>query len=110
MAGAVQSQHRTFDVRVDPGLLAVRAGTDYRREVTVHRNREFTGTNGAPEGPRHVKTVQRKDRPRTRFDPKQLSGVAAVGHRKDAGGIALEKQARVEATHRPEYDPLSAAC
>ena len=34
-----------------------------------------------------------------RLDPEQFGGVAAVGHREDPGGVALQQQARVEPTH-----------
>ncbi|GAA4744616.1 hypothetical protein GCM10023264_07380 [Sphingomonas daechungensis] len=33
----VQGDHRMLDVVVDPGLIAVGAGGDHRKKVTVHR-------------------------------------------------------------------------
>ena len=75
-------------VRVDvrpagDGLVVERAGTDHRREVTIHRNREFTGTDGAPEGPRHVKTLKRQDGPRRRRA--RLGGLSAPARPPVAG-------------------------
>ena len=53
----------------------------------------------AAQRPRQVEAVERDDRPVARLDPEQLVGIAAVGHREDARGIALKQQARVETTH-----------
>jgi riboflavin biosynthesis pyrimidine reductase len=47
-----------------------------------------------------MKTVEWDDCPLTRFDPKQLACIAAVGHRENPARIALEEQARIELTHR----------
>jgi hypothetical protein len=46
-----------------------------------------------------VKAVERDEGPVARLDPEQLGGFAAVGHRENAGRIALEQQTRIEATH-----------
>ena len=99
MARPVEREHRAFDVAVDPRLLAVRAGCNYRRKVTVYRNREFSGSNCAAQRFRQMEAVERYDRARSRLHPEQFGRLAAVRHRKDAGGIALQQQARVETTH-----------
>src|SRR5690349_16878373 len=44
-----------------------------------------------------------------RLDPEQLGGIAAVGHREDAGGISLQQQARVETAHGLKLSSLSTA-
>ena len=46
---------------------------------------------------RQVETVERNDRAVARLDPEDVAGVAAVGHRENAGGIAPEQQPRIEA-------------
>src|SRR5437764_10587500 len=46
-----------------------------------------------------METVERDDRAVAWLDPKQFLRLAAVGHRKNAGRIALEQKARIEATH-----------
>ena len=99
MAGAVKREHRALELGVDPGLLAVGAGGDDGREVAVMGDREFARAKRPPERAREMEAVERNDRPVARLDPEQLIRLAAVGHREDAGGIALEQQARVEATH-----------
>ncbi len=49
MARPVQCEHRALDVVVDPRLVAVRAGSNHRRKVTVHRNREAAGSDCAAQ-------------------------------------------------------------
>src|SRR5206468_994657 len=99
MPGLVQRQHRPLELAVDPGLLAVGAGGDHRREVLVVPDLEAPGAKRAPERARQMETVERKDRAVARLDPEQVGGLAAVRHREDSGGITLQQQARVEATH-----------
>ena len=96
MARSVQREHRMFELGVDPRLLALRAGGDHRGKILVAGDRETVRPDGPPERPRDVEPVERDDRAVTRFDPEQLGGGAAVGHRKDAAGIALEQKARIE--------------
>src|SRR5207302_3593349 len=43
--------------------------------------------------------VERDDRAVARLDPEQFVRLAAVGHGENAGRIALEQKARIEATH-----------
>ena len=48
-----------------------------------------------------MELVERKDRAVAWLDPEDFAGVAAVGHRENPRGIALEEQARIEDTgHR----------
>ena len=99
VARAVQREHRALDLGVDPGLLAVGAGGDDAGEIAVAGDRELARAERPPQRAREVEAIERDDRAVARLDPEQLVGVAAVGHREDAGGIALKQQARVEATH-----------
>src|SRR5690348_8382631 len=46
-----------------------------------------------------MEAIERNDRPVPRLDPEQFVGLAAVGHREDAGCIALKQKARVEPSH-----------
>ena len=55
-----------------------------------------------------MEAFERDDRAVARLDPEQLVGIPAVGHREDAGRIALEEQARVEATIAFPIQPLDA--
>jgi len=96
----MQGQHRPLDIGVDPGLFAIRAGCDHRRKITVHRNGKVSGAERPAERPRQVEFVERNDRTGPRLDPEQLGRLAAVRHGEDAGGISLQQQTRVEATHR----------
>jgi hypothetical protein len=99
VTGLVQRQHRALELPVDPRLLAVGARGDHRCEVVVVRDLEPPGTERAPERAREVEAIERQDRAVARLDPEQVGGLAAVGHGEDAGGITLQQQARVEATH-----------
>ena len=54
--------------------------------------------------------IERKYGSGPRLDPEKLGRLAAIGHREDAGRIALKKQAWIETTHCLEYDRLSATC
>ena len=58
VAGRMQGEHRAFDFGVDPGLLAVRAGANHRRKVTVHRNREIAGPDRTPQRPGQMETCR----------------------------------------------------
>src|SRR6185369_4852696 len=99
----VQGKHRSFEFGVDPRLLAVGAGGDDAGEVTIMGNREAARTQRAFERAREVEAVERNDRALTRLNPEQLGRVAAVGHRENPAGIALEQKARIKLTHRSEY-------
>ena len=57
VARRIQSQHGTFDIGVDPCLFPIRARTNHRSKVTVHRNRKITGTKRPPKRSRQVKKV-----------------------------------------------------
>src|SRR5206468_12458717 len=91
----------------DPRFLARRASRDDRGEIAVVSYLEATGSKRAPKRARQVKAMERQDRPVARFDPEQVGRVAAVGHRENAGGITLQQQARVEATHVRDSIKLS---
>jgi hypothetical protein len=38
-----------------------------------------------------MEAIKRDDGPVARLDPEQLGRIAAVGHRKDAGGVTLQQ-------------------
>ena len=99
MARGVEREHRPLQIRIDPRLLAVRACGDHRVEVPVMSDRELAGTQGALQRSRQMKPVEGDDGAVARLDPEELGRIAAVGHREDPGGITLQQQARVEATH-----------
>ena len=103
VARAVQREHRALELGVDPGLLAVGAGGDDAGEIAVAGDREPARADRPAKRAREVEAIQRDDRPVARLDPEQLVRVAAVGHRENAGGIALEQEARVEATYGASY-------
>ena len=101
VARAVEREHRVLELGVDPGLLAVGAGGDHAGEIAVAGDREPARAERPAERARDVEAVERDDRAVARLDPEQLVRVAAVGHREDAGGIALKQQARVERDSSP---------
>src|SRR5437660_10750258 len=98
VARAVERKHRSLELGVDPGLLAVGAAGDHAGEIAVAGDGELARADGAIERTRNVELVERDDRPVPRLDPEQLIRLAAVGHREDARLIALEPQALVKAT------------
>jgi len=105
VAGLMERKHGPLELGVDPGLLAIGASGDDRREFAVVGHFETAGAQRSPERAREVEAVERKDRPVARLDPEQLGRIAAVGHREDPGGITLQQQARVEATHESNMGP-----
>src|SRR5215208_8146169 len=107
---AVQRKHRMFEVGVDPCLLAVGAGGDHLSESAVMGDAESARAERAPQRSGDVESVERNNGAVARLDPEQLVRIAAVGHRENAGGIALEEQAWVEATHQfpPSVIPATA--
>jgi hypothetical protein len=99
VARAVERQHGALELGVDPRLLAVGAGSNHGREVAVVGDFEPSRAQRPAERAREVEAVEGNDRPVPRFDPEQLLGVTAVGHREDPGGIAVKEEAGVEASH-----------
>jgi hypothetical protein len=90
------------------GRFAVGAGGDHAAEVAVVSDREPARAQGPPERTRQMEAVERDDRAVPRLDPEQLARLAAVRHREDAGRVALEEQARVEASHRERLSVIPA--
>src|SRR6476469_1393919 len=107
MARTVEREHGTFQFCVDPGLLTVGASRDYRSEVAIVSDGEAPRSEHALQRARQVESVEGQDRAVAWLDPEQFGRVAAVRHREDAGGITLQQQARVEATHVPEIYRIS---
>jgi hypothetical protein len=99
VAQAVKFEHRLLDFRIDPRLIAVSAASDDPGEVAVPADLESARAQRPAERPRQMEAFERDDRAAPRLDPEQVVRIAAVGHRKDPGGIALEQQARVETNH-----------
>jgi hypothetical protein len=101
MARRVKRQHCLFDIRVDPGFLTVRTTPDHAGEIPVAGHLEAIGPKGSAQRARKVESIERDDRPLARLDPEKLGSIAAIRHRENARGIALEKEARVERAHDP---------
>jgi hypothetical protein len=99
MTRLMKRKHCAFELGVDPCLVAVGASRDHCLEIAVVSDVEPARTERAPERARKMKAVQGQDGAVARFDPEELGGLAAVCHRENAGGITLQQQARVEATH-----------
>ena len=95
VAGSMEREHGAFDLGVDPGLLAIRAGQDHAVEVTVEGDGEAPGSKRSTKRTRNMELVERDDRPRPRLDPEEIRSFTAVRHRENAGGISLEEKARV---------------
>lgn len=100
MAGTVKCDHRTLQLGIDPGLFAVCAGCDHAREIAIVGHQEPSRAKCPAKRTRKMESTKRNDRPVPGLDPKQLVRLAAVGHRKNSGGIAVEQQTRVETTHK----------
>src|SRR5688500_8399591 len=97
----MQAERGPLDLRIDPGLLAIRTGEQYFMERLVAGDLEPAGPEPSRQRAGQVEAVERDDRPATRFDPEDVAGVAAVGHRENAGGIAPQQHSRIEAlAHR----------
>src|SRR5438045_5808499 len=96
---SVEREHGLLELGVDPGLLAVGAGRNHSGEIAVARDCELARADRPAERARDVEMVERDDRAVARLDPEQFVRLAAVGHGENAGRIALEQQARIEATH-----------
>lgn len=98
-AEPVEVGHGVGDRRIDPRLRPVRATFEHAGEVAVASDRELTGAHSPRERSRHMEALQWQDRPFARLDPEQVLAVAALGHREDAGGVALKDEAEVEHGH-----------
>src|SRR5258706_16235045 len=59
----VQRQHGALELVIDPGFLAVRAGSDHRGKIAVVGKLEAARPKRALERARQVKAVEREDRP-----------------------------------------------
>src|SRR5689334_7685738 len=90
-----------LELGVDPRLLAIGAGGDHCAEVAVVGDVEPARAKGSLQRARKMEAVERNDRAVPGLDPEQLMRLAAVGHREDAGGIALQEEAGIEASHSP---------
>src|SRR5690348_12845132 len=101
VTGSVKGVHRRLDLCIDPRLLAVGASRDDGREVAVAGDGETVGAQRPAKRPGKVEAVERDDRPRARLDPEQIVSATAVGHREDAGRVALQQETRIEPTHWP---------
>jgi len=99
MARGVKRKHGFLELGIDPRLFAISAGGDHGRKIAVVTDAEPAQAERSPERARQVKSFDRNDRPVPRLDPEQLIRIAAVRHRENARGIALEQEAGVETTH-----------
>ena len=94
MAGGEQFAIEPHDLVVDPGLLALGAGAHDRFERAVGDHPESIRPHRLGEAARDDEPVEREDPALLRLDPKQVLGVAAFGHRKDADRIGPEQDVR----------------
>jgi hypothetical protein len=94
--GAVEAARGLLDGGVDPRLLAVGAGQHDLVERLVMGDGEAARAKAASERARAMEALEREVRALPRLDPEDVVGVATVGHREDACGIATKQQAGVE--------------
>jgi hypothetical protein len=87
VAGGVEAERRSLDLRIDPGLLPLGAGPDDLAKGLVAGHREATLPKRSRERAGDVEAVERDDRPVARLDPEDVPGMAAVRHWENAGGI-----------------------
>ena len=99
MPGCVQRKHGLFDLGIDPGFGPVGAGDDDGGTGAVAGDREGAALDGSAKRAGEMEGIERQNRPQAWLDPEQILGIAAVGHREDAGRIALQKEAGVEVSH-----------
>ena len=95
----VEAKRSALDLLVDPGLVAPGASGEHLAERAVDGHLKAARADPAGERAGQVKPVERKDRAAAWLDPENVSGVAAVGHREDTGGIAAQEQSGVEPAH-----------
>ena len=93
-AGGEQFAVEPHDLVVDPGLLALGAGAHDRFERAVCDHAESIRPHGLGEAARNDEPIERENSALLRLDPKQLLGVAAFRHRKDADRIGPEQDVR----------------
>ena len=96
MADRVEAERRPLDDLVDPGFVPVGAGQQHLVKCAVAGDREASRSHALGQRAGQMESFQRNDRPVARLDPEDIAGVAAVGHGKDAGGIAPEQHPGIE--------------
>ena len=96
VARGVEVARRLLNGAVDPRFAAIGAGADDVVERGVMGNGEAPRAQPSPERARTMEAIKRENRALARLDPEDLGGVAAVGHRENPRGIALEQQAGIE--------------
>ena len=101
MSDRVKPERRPLDRAVDPGLLAVGAGQQHLVEGRIACHRESARTDAPGKRTRQMEAVQRDDCPASRLDPEDVAGVAAVGHREDAGGVTAQQHPGVQTLAHP---------
>jgi hypothetical protein len=90
------------EVRVACSMVALIQVSLRSAQARTTASKAWSGDAEAPraqpprERSRAMEAVEREDRALARLDPEDLVGSAAVGHRENARGIALQQQARVE--------------
>lgn len=86
------------DLRIDPGLFAIRrrrgAGVDHRVEIPVDGHLEPVRAHRLGQRARDDESVERKDRALLGIDPEKLVVFGAFGHRKKADGIGAQQKVR----------------
>ncbi len=91
MTGGEQVAIEPHDLVVDPGLLPLGAGAHDRFERAVGHHPISIRPHRLGEAARNDEPIEREDPALLRLDPKQVLGVAAFGHRKDADRIGPEQ-------------------
>ena len=96
MTGGIEAERGALDGRVDPRLVAVGAGQKHVVKGSIAGHFELPRPEPPEKRPRTMEMIQGNDRPMARLDPEDIAGIATVGHREDARGIASKQSPWVE--------------
>tara|TARA_R110000824_G_scaffold209_24_gene1161 strand:+ start:10475 stop:10792 length:318 start_codon:yes stop_codon:yes gene_type:complete len=95
----VQVIERFLDFRIYPGFLAIGClcGTyrDHISKGAIGGNPKPVGSYGFAERARHLKIVQRDDRPVLGFNPEGIRIVTGVRHREYSRRISFQQQIEI---------------
>ena len=103
-ADLVQVQVGPLNLPIDPGrrpiLRRLCAQPDDPREIAIGRDPKPLPPDRLGQRVRHMKTMQRHDRPPLRLDPINLLRIPVIGHGKHADGIGLQQDQGIN-RHQP---------
>jgi len=104
MSAPVQIGIGDLDRRIDPGIGAIGgAGGAFGYDLgesLVGGDRESIGTNRLGQRARQLKPIKRENPALLGFDPIDIVGRAAVGHREHPDRISSQQQIRIDRLHR----------